>query len=145
MFAQGSRSLENIPLTEASLLEHCKRAAYQGGHIWGQTLTLNPEFPSPLEWGWRLTEHGWNPYWTTLPEAPRACHSLIRCGCSKACRASANARGTNSAAPSCARAKEAAPSCARAKEAAPSCARAKELHCQIFVAATLICKEAFSY
>ena len=33
MFAQGSISLENIHLTEASLLEHCKRATYQGGHI----------------------------------------------------------------------------------------------------------------
>ena len=33
LFTQGSKSLENIPLIEASLLEYYKRATYQGGHI----------------------------------------------------------------------------------------------------------------
>jgi hypothetical protein len=86
LFAQGSRSLENIPPTEASLLEHCKRATYQGGHIWSQTLKLHPVLPSPLEWGWKKTENGWDPYWTTMPEASRACQELIHCRCQNACR-----------------------------------------------------------
>ena len=60
----GLKILENIPLTEVSLLEHCKRATYQGGHIWDQTLTFNPMLLSLLEWGWKLTEHGWHQYWT---------------------------------------------------------------------------------
>lgn len=86
LFALGSRSLENIPPTEASLLQHCKRAVYQGGHIWGQTLQLDPVLPSPLEWGWKMAAAGWQPYWTTLPEASKACHELIRCGCKTTCR-----------------------------------------------------------
>ena len=86
LFAKGSRSLENIPPTEASLLQHSRRAAYQGIHIWGQTLVLNPALPSPQDWGWIKVDDTWNPYWTSLPEASKVCHELIRCGCKKACR-----------------------------------------------------------
>ena len=32
LFSQGSRTLENIPPTEAALLQHCKRAVHQGGY-----------------------------------------------------------------------------------------------------------------
>ena len=85
LFAQGSRSLEHIPPTQGALLQHCKRAVYQGGYIWGQALVPDPTLPSPANWGWRHDGDGWQPHWTDLPEAASACHELIRCGCNKAC------------------------------------------------------------
>ena len=46
------------------------RAAYQGGHIWGQVLNLSPTLPSPDEWGWMKQETGlFCPLWTTIPQA----------------------------------------------------------------------------
>ena len=33
-------------------LLHTKRAAYQAGHCWAQTMIATPELPSPSEWGW---------------------------------------------------------------------------------------------
>ena len=86
LFTRCSISIENIPLMEATLLEHCKQATFQGGYTWGQTLTLNQVLPSPLEWGWQYGCHRWHPYWTTLSEALRACHEFICCGRTKAYR-----------------------------------------------------------
>ena len=45
----------------------------------------NPEFPSPSHWGWWKDTTGWQPQWTTLPEASKSCRGLIRCGCIKDC------------------------------------------------------------
>ena len=86
IFAQGTRTIENIPPTQAALEEHIKRAAYQAGHVWGQSVEPIQELPSPSEWGWQRSEEGWIPKWTTLPEASKACNELISCGCKKACR-----------------------------------------------------------
>ena len=49
LFVQKGRQFDNIPPTEAALIEHVKRTAYQAGHIWGQTLTPSPELPSPQD------------------------------------------------------------------------------------------------
>ena len=83
LFTQNSRSLENLPPTQAALMQHIKRASYQS-NCWNHALTTNPEFPSPIDWG-RKEITGWQPLWTTLPEASRSCHELIRCGCKKGC------------------------------------------------------------
>ena len=56
LFSKKSREMENIPPSQAALLEHSKRAAFQAGHIWGQTLVSEPEVPS------RLRNHVWNFY-----------------------------------------------------------------------------------
>ncbi|KAL9978412.1 hypothetical protein ACROYT_G015925 [Oculina patagonica] len=48
-----------------------------------------PELPSPSEWGWKRSESQlWEPLWTTLPEASKACQELLKCGCNpeKGCR-----------------------------------------------------------
>ena len=66
--------MENIPPTRAALLQHTKRALFQAGHIWGQTLLANYEVPSPADWGW-LNK------WSTLPEASEACRELVKCAC----------------------------------------------------------------
>ena len=41
LFSERSRTLENNTHTEATLLQHCKRAAYQGGYARGQALILS--------------------------------------------------------------------------------------------------------
>ena len=67
LFCRGSRTLENIPLSEAALLQHCKRATYEGGHVWGNALTAGYGLPEPSDWGWCKTYGTWLPYWTDLP------------------------------------------------------------------------------
>ena len=52
LFSNGNRPIDNIPPTEAALLQHVKRAAYQAGHVWGQSLVIRPTLPPPSEWGW---------------------------------------------------------------------------------------------
>ena len=52
--------MENIPPSQAALLEHSKRAAFQAGHIWGQTLVSEPEVPTPGEWGWEELDKKWS-------------------------------------------------------------------------------------
>ena len=86
LFSQRHK-MENIPPTLAALEQHIKRAAYQAGHVWGQTLIGQPEIPSPDCWGWEKGEgdSGWTPLWTSLPEAAKACHGLIKYGCKKSC------------------------------------------------------------
>lgn len=87
LFTQKGRTIECIPPSQAALIQHIKRAAYQAGHCWSQMMIAAPELPSPSEWGWKKKyEGGWKVRRTTLPEAAQACRELIRCGCKKGCR-----------------------------------------------------------
>ena len=43
-------SVQRIPPTCAALEQHVKRAVFQGGHVWGQTLVPQPVLPSPSSW-----------------------------------------------------------------------------------------------
>lgn len=81
------RNIENVPPSKNALEQHVKRAVYQAGFIWGQTLTANPTVPSPEDWGWmrRERDSSLTPYWTDLPEASKACRELIKCGCKTSC------------------------------------------------------------
>ena len=81
MFSQGTRSIESIPPSQAALEQYIKRAAYQAGQVWGQTLVSIQELPSAAEWRWHLSSDGWKPTLTTLPETSKASNELIRCGC----------------------------------------------------------------
>ncbi len=90
LFTQKGRAIDSLPPTQAALIQHIKRAAYQAGHCWAQMMIAAPELPSPSEWGWnKRVEGGWEVCWTTLPEATQACRELIRCGFKKG---TANAR-----------------------------------------------------
>ena len=53
LFSRHSRSIDNIPPTQAALKQHILRATYQGGHIWGNCLEPSPNLPSPAFWGWQ--------------------------------------------------------------------------------------------
>ncbi len=70
LFAKKS-SVLRIPPTRAALEQHVKRAAFQGGHVWGQTLLAQPVIPSPCDWGWIKTDGLYEPHWNTLPEASK--------------------------------------------------------------------------
>ena len=79
-------NVQLIPPTKAALGEHVKRAAYQGGHVWGQTLLPTPELPSPSSWGWIKNDEGvYEPHWTKLPKAAHSCYELVSCKCKKRC------------------------------------------------------------
>lgn len=84
LFTRKSRSLENIPPTQAALRQHIKRAMYQA-HVWNLALVIRPQLPSPSDWGWVNSDDGWQPLWTTLPEASQSCYELLHCGCKKGC------------------------------------------------------------
>ena len=84
LFAQGNKSIENVPPTQAALDQHIKRAAYQAGHVWGQALEPMQVLPSPAEWGWPQSPEGWSPKWTILAEVSKVCSELISCGCKRA-------------------------------------------------------------
>ena len=75
LFTQGQRQIDNMPPTKAALAEHTRRAAYQGGHVWGQTMIPIQELPLPSDWGWRTDGKEWTPLWSTLPEAGRVCEN----------------------------------------------------------------------
>ena len=84
MFAWKQKSYEMIPPSQSALLEHIKRAAYQAGHVWDQTLIREPVIPTPAEWGWRKDGLDiWKPLWTTLPAIAACCQELTKCGCKK--------------------------------------------------------------
>ena len=53
MFARKQRSYETIPPTQAALVQHTKRAAYQAGCIWSQSMLRQIEVENPTEWGWK--------------------------------------------------------------------------------------------
>lgn len=82
LFCNG-RACDNIPPTQAALLQHVKRAAFISGHVWAKSLLPMQDLPAFEEWGWK--EDG-KPYWTELPEASRGVRQLIKCGCKKGCK-----------------------------------------------------------
>ena len=85
--SQKGRPMDGLPPSQAALVEHIKRAAYQAGHVWAQMFVAVPTLPSPGEWGWlQTTEGSWKVKWTTLAEASHACRELLRCACKKGCR-----------------------------------------------------------
>jgi hypothetical protein len=88
LFSRKSRPIENIPPTQAALEQHIRRAAYQGGHVWGQVLQKDQALPNPSEWGWENyeTTSKWVPTWSKLGQAHQNCYELIHCKCKKACR-----------------------------------------------------------
>ena len=45
IFTTKGRSMDNLPPTRAALLQHTKRAVYQGGYVWGQALVRCPINP----------------------------------------------------------------------------------------------------
>ena len=88
LFARKGRYVNNIPPTKGTLLQHARRAAYQAEHCWSQAIEPHIDIPRPAGWGWVGTDGGkWDVVWSNLPEASKVCRELLRCGCTKGCRA----------------------------------------------------------
>jgi len=85
LFAFSNRKLENIPPTMSALLQHVKRAVFQAGHVWGQSLVANASVPSPSHWGWEIIGDAWTPKWSTLAES-KSGRELVKCACKSICR-----------------------------------------------------------
>ena len=82
LFAQKSRSLQNLPRSQEALKQHIKRACFRS-NCWNKALLSKQVLPSPADWGWKLGATGWEPLWTSFPEASLSCYELIHCGCKK--------------------------------------------------------------
>ena len=58
LFARNGRDIYHIPPTQGSLLQHVKRAVYQAGYCWSQSLNPIMELPLSDEWGWKSSCSG---------------------------------------------------------------------------------------
>lgn len=85
LFARKQRSYESIPPTRGALIEHTRRAAYQAGCIWGQSIISNMETECPGEWGWNKMGDIWQIVWTKLAPIAQSCQQLTKCGCKTEC------------------------------------------------------------
>ena len=85
LFTKKWGVMDAIPPTRGALVQHIKRAVYQGEHCWGQATAVAQKLPSPNDWGWAEPPN-WKTLWTTLPEASTSSRELISCGCKKGCR-----------------------------------------------------------
>jgi hypothetical protein len=85
LFASKGKPVEHIPPTLDALMQHTRRAIYQAGYIWSQSLMPQPKLPDPCDWGWHMVDSCWQPLWTTLPDAASCCPELKRCGCKTGC------------------------------------------------------------
>jgi len=84
LFSQKSQAVDKIPPTQNALLQHTKRAVYQAG-IWVTSMLAQQKLPSPAGYAWKKVAESWEPVWTTIPEASRACREFIKCGCKRDC------------------------------------------------------------
>ena len=86
LFTTGTKSFESLPPTQAALFQHVKRALLQASFFWNQATSLQQELPDFGKWGWHKNDtNEWQPLWTTLSDASKACSILLHCGCTKAC------------------------------------------------------------
>jgi hypothetical protein len=73
LFARKQRSYDSILPTQAALIQHIKRAAYQAGYIWGQATICQMETNSPADWGWKKQDDMWQIFWTALLPIAQSC------------------------------------------------------------------------
>ena len=86
LFTNGSRSLENLPPTQAALFQRVKRTLLQASFYWDKATSVQQEIPDLSEWGWHKDGTStWQPLWTTLTDASVACAILLHCACLKKC------------------------------------------------------------
>lgn len=60
LYTKKNRAIENIPPTCNALIQHLKRASLQA-QIWTACFYANIEQYNPSDWGWRTSEHGYEP------------------------------------------------------------------------------------
>ena len=85
LFTKKQRSYDNIPPSQNILHLHFKRAAFVGGHMWGQSLQRIQQLPDPTSWGWILTDGTWKINWMTVDPLSKECRILKKCNCTSDC------------------------------------------------------------
>jgi len=62
-----------------------RKAVYQAGYCWSQSLLSQQILPDPNEWGWKYdaSNCAFTISWMTIPQASTICQKLIRCSCNK--------------------------------------------------------------
>ena len=75
------RQMEALPPTRAALFQHVKRATYQAGNVWCQSLISALNLPYPIDWGWKIVSNEYVLLWTTLSDAWVSSRELLKCGC----------------------------------------------------------------
>jgi hypothetical protein len=69
------------PTTQAALIQHIKRAAYQTVCIWGQETTISQiKTKSLAYWSWKKQDDMWQMFWTVLPPIAQSCQQLTKSG-----------------------------------------------------------------
>ena len=84
LFSQKSQAVDKIPPTQNALLQHTRRAVYQAG-IWTTCMLSQQTNPCPTDYAWAKVGNSWEPVWSTIPEASKACREFVKCGCKTAC------------------------------------------------------------
>jgi hypothetical protein len=77
IFAKKQRPYNRIPPTQDALHQHVKRAVYQAGHVWAQSMTAIQILPDVVEWGWECLDN------KQMPVISISCQELQKCGCQK--------------------------------------------------------------
>jgi hypothetical protein len=52
LFSKKGRQMQDLPPSQAALLQHAKRATFQSGYCWHMALQAQQKSPCPSEWGW---------------------------------------------------------------------------------------------
>ena len=74
-------NLRLIPPSMNALLEHVKRACYQGGWIWRHCM-VNRNPPNPECWGWKLDNGHFRPKWDTRASNMKKLEDIVTTTCS---------------------------------------------------------------
>ena len=76
IFSNTTHPMENLPPTQAALLQHCNRVHYQAS-IWTDCLRAEQIRPSPKGYGWRKDGESWKPAGhTTGNEVVQGIHQI---------------------------------------------------------------------
>ena len=59
LFYYKGKDFKHMPPSRDALYLHTLRAAYQAGHVWGQTLISCPQLQDPSDWGWTKRHQHW--------------------------------------------------------------------------------------
>ena len=84
LFHYAGKEFDALSPTQDALKLHARRAAFTGGHIWGQALRKAPPLPSPTQWGYEMKSEILQPTWISLPTLSKK--YLKICHCKKECK-----------------------------------------------------------
>ncbi|KAG7160798.1 hypothetical protein Hamer_G025792 [Homarus americanus] len=88
LFFHKGRDFDHMPPSSDALHQHIRRATYQSGQVWGNSLQKDPQPVSPTEWGWEqeTLDTVPVPVYITIPTISRKIPELSICCCSSECK-----------------------------------------------------------